>query len=967
MRLDNLSVSGFGRLVGAKFTFQPGLNLIIGPNEAGKSTLLQAIFSLLYGFFDTGSVTGSRRELLDAYRPWDESAAYHGSLAFNLHDGKRYLVERTFGPSRMSTSLMTLPGKKDISNTFEAESYGRLHFAEKMLGLSRTVFENTCYLRQTELAKLDGSAAALTEAIVRLTSSGSADASANSAVEMLKQVLRDEIGTTRAWTKPLAAAQKQVDQLRKAYEVEVHNQEQLWSWLQEIGQYETRLTFLSQQKDQQTYLKLLAEQAERRSSISRLEQAKQDVERHRKNVAKLAVYANVAVDRRDELLSRTTEWRQLKAAVAYSAPREAELRAQLAQITARIEQLDVKAQSSGSGLRLQPIIRDQILSLRAQWQHALDNQQQEARKLASLDEQLRNVRQRLDTSRSTAQKSVALGTAGLARLQTSLDDARRDLADKEQRYSLAVGEWERVGMSEDQFRALADQVEAQNTGAIKAPPPRRGCNLFAKSAPAVDEEPTETVIFKDIAPIHSELEQAAAARMNAQHQYSTAEQLARSALGLNGTEPLTDEIFRRKADELTQISKLEIELSMLDSSREEAAGRKSQLENATYESATRLLTVLSEQGIAAGDPARGVDTYLAAYEEQDRYENAYAEANTLRKQSELLVTQINQAEQGHRDLTRAEERVCSLLAEVGIGLGSARSIDEGMEEYRRLCEQHEQWVVATRVLNSSEEQLQLLQQIGQDDGTVHQIEVTERRLRQMLDSHPEWKQLIATLPEADYARQVSETQDTIEQTRAEVIRLRHLVESLEERTIALAELDEQRTLAESRFEELSTASTRFTKAIDMLQEATIEYQKAFAPRLETQIARRLDRVTRGRYQKTRVNPLDLALDLWSPDTNAWVPTERLSTGTRDLVYLVTRIELSNILSGGREPLPLLLDDPFVHLDTDREQQALAYICDIAEDCQVLYFSKDLSLAERLNGTIDKAAVIQLGLGTTFST
>jgi exonuclease SbcC len=43
MRLENLHIDSFGALAGASFAFQPGLNIILGPNEAGKSTVFEAI------------------------------------------------------------------------------------------------------------------------------------------------------------------------------------------------------------------------------------------------------------------------------------------------------------------------------------------------------------------------------------------------------------------------------------------------------------------------------------------------------------------------------------------------------------------------------------------------------------------------------------------------------------------------------------------------------------------------------------------------------------------------------------------------------------------------------------------------------------------------------------------------------------------------------------------------------------
>jgi len=48
--LRSLRVEGFGRLADQSFAFGPGLNVLVGGNEAGKSTLTAALVASLYGF-----------------------------------------------------------------------------------------------------------------------------------------------------------------------------------------------------------------------------------------------------------------------------------------------------------------------------------------------------------------------------------------------------------------------------------------------------------------------------------------------------------------------------------------------------------------------------------------------------------------------------------------------------------------------------------------------------------------------------------------------------------------------------------------------------------------------------------------------------------------------------------------------------------------------------------------------------
>ncbi|KKL25479.1 hypothetical protein LCGC14_2404900, partial [marine sediment metagenome] len=51
MRLRRIELAGFGCLQSFQTDLAPGLNLFHGLNEAGKSTLQQAVLALLYGFY----------------------------------------------------------------------------------------------------------------------------------------------------------------------------------------------------------------------------------------------------------------------------------------------------------------------------------------------------------------------------------------------------------------------------------------------------------------------------------------------------------------------------------------------------------------------------------------------------------------------------------------------------------------------------------------------------------------------------------------------------------------------------------------------------------------------------------------------------------------------------------------------------------------------------------------------------
>ena len=48
MIIEELQLNPFGGVKEALYRFEPGLNVLLGPNEAGKSTLVNALFAVLF-------------------------------------------------------------------------------------------------------------------------------------------------------------------------------------------------------------------------------------------------------------------------------------------------------------------------------------------------------------------------------------------------------------------------------------------------------------------------------------------------------------------------------------------------------------------------------------------------------------------------------------------------------------------------------------------------------------------------------------------------------------------------------------------------------------------------------------------------------------------------------------------------------------------------------------------------------
>jgi uncharacterized protein YhaN len=168
---------------------------------------------------------------------------------------------------------------------------------------------------------------------------------------------------------------------------------------------------------------------------------------------------------------------------------------------------------------------------------------------------------------------------------------------------------------------------------------------------------------------------------------------------------------------------------------------------------------------------------------------------------------------------------------------------------------------------------------------------------------------------SDLQRRASESERSVAALEAEL----HLSEA---NIGDVAALDEKVALLRTRAESLE----RFEAAIELaratIDQRTKEAHQKFARRLSDYASRTFADVTNARYAEIRIDPTTLAVRVRSPENDAIVDVDRLSAGTREQAYLVTRLAMAQMFSEGLEAAPLLLDDPFAYWDDGRIERVL---------------------------------------------
>ncbi|PIR01621.1 MAG: hypothetical protein COV66_00395 [Nitrospinae bacterium CG11_big_fil_rev_8_21_14_0_20_45_15] len=104
MQIRELIIDGFGVLINKRITgFQPGINVIYGPNEFGKTSLLEFIRRILFGF-------PSKASKKNLYEPVN-GAPCAGQLICELKSGECVSIRRVQGANNGPVTI-THPGKE---------------------------------------------------------------------------------------------------------------------------------------------------------------------------------------------------------------------------------------------------------------------------------------------------------------------------------------------------------------------------------------------------------------------------------------------------------------------------------------------------------------------------------------------------------------------------------------------------------------------------------------------------------------------------------------------------------------------------------------------------------------------------------------------------------------------------------------------------------------------------------------
>lgn len=169
--IRNIHIDGFGKFCGKELSFGPGLNIVYGPNESGKTTIKEFLVHMLFGLEKSRGIA-ARSDAYTIYMP--VFGGNYGGIIEIESDGHAWLLERNFRT-----------GEKFL-NLYDKES-GQEGDLSEFYSLSLGAYTDTFCIREGDIPPSGNLSAELTNYTSNLTGSNTADIKIDLALKALKE------------------------------------------------------------------------------------------------------------------------------------------------------------------------------------------------------------------------------------------------------------------------------------------------------------------------------------------------------------------------------------------------------------------------------------------------------------------------------------------------------------------------------------------------------------------------------------------------------------------------------------------------------------------------------------------------------------------------------------------------------------------------------------------------------------
>ncbi len=906
MKLVRLAVQGFGKLESLKIDFSPQLNLMWGPNEAGKSTLQQALLAALYGFYQGNRAGTLEKQEHQRFKPWAH-ATYALQLIYALENGQQFQILRNFADDDVPTKVLDFLTGKDLTKQFKIRRHGNISFAREHIGLSREIFESTVFVRQAEVKSLQNKSGLVNE-IVSLLDSGTTRASAEEVIAFLEgQIAR--VGSDRARIKRLPLAQERLKKIREERETLLRARESLREAVLQKQEMERTL-----QKDrtkllQYQYLILDKRIFELDHNLKRSEDIRAKAKSLQQKAAELKGVEQISDALRDGIVRKFQTLENQKEQIE-------EIRQKIAQQQTIVEGLREAISEYATMERLAGFLSyDEFTALQARWEvanRAFRNAQQEyeteVERLKSRNlnvERLQKIYQ-LSPEESRSLRRQEEDLERLDRDIQNLEWEQKELA-KKAPLTKTIQWWlSGLGFAAVLGGLLSRVLGFSPWGAIAG-----GVLAIAAAAVFFVYSQNQNRRQKNLDKLTSDLNDLI-------DQKNEIESVYRSQLNALGVENFRDLLEKR-----LQFESLSRKTDARRRAREELDSVEFQL--LKYLGSIGVQSLSEEELQAIGKQFK---SYFGLKEQFDREKRLFEDArkDLVRVQDRLELT---------------HESLLERLQEAGI---HEKNLEKALQQFKELLEKRKESDRLQREAEKLQSELDGLFSGKSESELQQQRQEWQQKRDTLVAHHPELKGIASNWLSQRLLREYETLDEKRQEIEKQVERLEATVQTVLTSHRPQAEIEEELAQADREVRQFLNVRHALEKARSTLREVMESYHRDLAPMLNQQVGEGIRAVTGERYREVRIDPETFTVNLVVPETGDVQPSEKLSLGTQEQIYLLLRVAIARLLSENAEPLPLILDDPFVHFDRQRLENMLGFLKKLSERNQIILFTKDERVA-----------------------
>lgn len=895
LEITRLELVGFGKFRERTIDLTSGLNLIEGPNEAGKSTIQSFITGMFYGFFQPGTKRRSYTPHRDKYRPWDQGS-YRGVLVCK-NEERSWRIERCFDKDNETVNVYDDQTGDDLTLDFPYNPVTRQpQVGEKLLGLSKTAFNNTANIAQMTCASVSREAdfsAEVNDKLLSVMKTADASLSLSAVIHELDSRI-EQIGSPKKSKTPYGQACQLKKELEEELEESGKNQK-------DYQQLCTQIDRLAEQTAQLQKEKELLETQIRQSAAKELggrylkaQNLRTRIERIEKEYEKYAIYQSVDLQEIDQTQKRMAAKAQINRTMEKYRRASQEVEHRIQELNTLYRTLEVSEAS----------------------EEVLEQFESVYERYLTLGQMGQEIKEMMIRQRNIAFHRSRLNPMDEAKLREDIQTWRQLQQQKQEKENashkvpmpaivlLVLGVLLILGGG--LCAILKEELLAVGIGCATV-----GVLLVLSGGVfwMLRRKNTAAHALEKIESMQQDILRA--------YQLSDEEQAKTAATALD-----TEQAVLQLEKMLGRIQVNNYKIEQFEQQEQqigqEIAAKQSVADN-LREQICRYLTQLTGREIPPEELAADKVPFKSLRESVNQ-------ARRLRTEMQRLTLQQQQTQQEEENCRMQIEQINRSIQQVVAACEAAGAKDA--EDLERCKQGKRRWDEISMELKMQKELL--AQTLGRYSFEEIEENIKNQRAVGEGDISADRQQI---------HQQLQGVNEQLAELARQTAELEGLRKGREESHRPIGQIQAQIADVEESFQNFQFELDALQLAKQKLLSLSGQLHRDFAPQLNARISKALERITGSRYTRAVIDQT-LGIRLEDRQTHQLVEVSALSNGMADLVYLVMRLELLELLcsqGGERVQVPIILDDSFTQLDDERTARLLGYLLE-QPSVQILLFS-----------------------------